>query len=56
MRFSLSRLSDVVNWLTGVGAMRNARGEMVDAAATVVDLDSQLQRVLDPNPTPRRAA
>jgi hypothetical protein len=54
MRFSLRRLSDGVKWLTGAGALRNARGEVVDAAASVVDLETQLRRVVDP--TPRRAA
>jgi len=55
VRISVPRLSDMVNWLTGAGALRNARGEVVDAAATVVDLETQLKRVVDPTP-PRRAA
>jgi hypothetical protein len=54
VRISLRSLSDAVRWLTGSGAVRNARGEVVDAAATVVDLEAQLRRVVDP--TPRRAA
>ena len=54
MRISLRSLSETVRWLTGAGALRNARGEVVGAATTVVDLDAQLRRVVDP--TPRRAA
>jgi len=54
MRLRLPSLSDIVRWLTGAGALRNARGEVVDAATTVVDLESQLRRVIDPHP--RRAA
>ncbi|HUO48373.1 MAG TPA: hypothetical protein VMU09_06025 [Acidimicrobiales bacterium] len=44
----------MVRWLTIAGAERNARGEVVGAAASVVDLETQLRRVVDP--TPRRAA
>ena len=54
MRISLRSLSDMARWLTGAGALRNARGEVIGAATTVVDLESQLRRVVDP--TPRRAA
>jgi len=54
MRMSLPRFSEILSWLTGAGALRNARGEVVNAATKVVDLDSQLRRVIDPNP--RRAA
>jgi hypothetical protein len=54
MPISLPRLSDALKWLTGAGALRNARGEVVDAATSVVDLETQLRRVVDP--TPRRAA
>jgi len=54
MRISLRSLSDMMRWLTGAGALRNARGEVVDAATSVVDIETQLRRVVDP--TPRRAA
>ena len=54
MRISPRRLSDMVRWLTGAGALRNARSEVVDAATTVVDVEAQLRRVVDP--TPRQAA
>jgi len=54
MRMSIPSISELVAWLTGTGAMRNARGEVVNASAKVADLESQLQQVVDP--TPRRAA
>ncbi|HXX88845.1 MAG TPA: hypothetical protein VEI83_01320 [Acidimicrobiales bacterium] len=55
MRISLHTLSDMVRRLSGAGALRNARGEVVGAAESVFDLESQLRRVADPTP-PRRAA
>jgi hypothetical protein len=54
MRTSIPSLSELVAWLTGTGAVRNAHGEVADATTRVTDLESQLRRVVDPNP--RRAA
>jgi hypothetical protein len=44
----------VYSRLTSTGAVRNARTEVERATAEVIDLESQLRRVVDP--TPRRAA
>ena len=54
MRIPLVGLSETVRRLSGAGALRNARGEVLDAAATVVELEAQLRRVTDC--TPPRAA
>jgi len=48
------RLSEAMRWLTGTGAVVNARFEVDRAAKSVTDLDTQLRLVS--SPSPRRAA
>jgi len=54
VRRLLIRLSEAVRWLTGTGAVANARFEVDRASTSVAELDAQLDRV--PGPTSRRAA
>jgi hypothetical protein len=54
MRLAIPNLSELVSWLTGTGAVHNARSEVTDATVRVTELESQLRDVVDPNP--RRAA
>ncbi len=54
MRTILQNLNEVYCRLTCTGAVRNAQTEVERATAEVIDLESQLRRVVDP--TPRRAA
>lgn len=54
MRKLFRELANAVLWLTGTGAAANARSEVDGAAASVADIDAQLERV--PHPTQPRAA
>jgi len=54
MRTMLRSIMKAARRMSGTGAVRNARLEVDGAARSVVELDRQLRRVVDP--TPRRAA
>jgi len=54
VRRLLVGLSEALRWLTGTGAVANARCEVDQATMSVVDLDAQLDRVH--GPSPQRAA
>lgn len=54
MRKLVMKLSGAVRWLTGEGAAANARFEVDRETKSVVELQTQLDRV--PGRSPRRAA
>jgi hypothetical protein len=45
LRTLLQRMVDVVNRISGAGAMLNARYELDRSVSSVVELDAQLRRV-----------
>jgi hypothetical protein len=53
VRKLLRKITEVVHWATGPGAMLNAMHELDRAASSVVDVDAQLRRVI---PTSSRRA